>query len=80
MNTFEAADKARKIADDQHNIEEIKKILNDYNQGRKIDREKAAEIIGRLNMKDMAIASFNSPLTPHWVSFQDATMNSWLIT
>ena len=73
MNTFEAADKARKIADDKHDIEEIKKILNDYRQARKIDREKAAEIIGRLNQKDIVVASFNSPLKPGWVSFQNAT-------
>ena len=73
MDTFETADKARRIADNAHDIDEIQKIINDYRQGRRIDRQKAAEIIVRLNMKDIAIAGFNSPLNPGWVSFQNAT-------
>ena len=73
MNTFDNIDKARKLADDKHDIEEIKKILNDYNQGRKIDRAKAEEIIRRLNQKDIVVASYNSPWKPGWVSFQYAT-------
>lgn len=73
MATFETADKARRTGDNAHDIAEIQKIINDYKNGRRIDRQKAAEIIGRLNMKDMAIASFNSPLIPGWVSFQNAT-------
>lgn len=73
MATYETADKARRIADNAHDIAEIQKILNDYRQGRRIDRQKVAEIIGRLNMKDIAIAGFNSPLNPGWVSFQNAT-------
>lgn len=66
-------DKARRIADNAHDIAEIQKIINDYRQGRRIDRQKAAEIIGRLNVKGIAIAGFNSPLNPGWVSFQNAT-------
>lgn len=73
MNTFDNIDKARKLADDKHDVEEIKKILNDYRQGRKIDREKAAEIIERLNQKDIVVASFNSPWKPGWTPFQYAT-------
>lgn len=73
MATYETADKARRIADNAHDIAEIQKILNDYRQGRRIDRQKVAEIIGHLNMKDIAIAGFNSPLNPGWVSFQNAT-------
>lgn len=73
MATYETADKARHIADNAHDIAEIQKILNDYRQGRRIDRQKVAEIIGCLNMKDIAIAGFNSPLNPGWVSFQNAT-------
>ena len=73
MATFETTDKARRIADNAHDIAEIQKIINDYRQGRRIDRQKVAEIIGRLNMKDIVIAGFNSPLNPGWVSFQNAT-------
>jgi len=73
MANFETADKARRIADNAHDIAEIQKIINDYRQGRGIDRQKATEIIRRLNMKDIAIAGFNSPLNPGWVSFQNAT-------
>ena len=73
MNTFDSIDKARHIADNAHDIAEIQKIINDYKQGRRIDRQKVAEIIGRLNSKDFAIASFNSPFNPGWVSFQNAT-------
>jgi len=73
MANFETADKARRIADNAHDIAEIQKIINDYRQGCGIDRQKATEIIGRLNMKDIAIAGFNSPLNPGWVSYQNAT-------
>lgn len=73
MANFETADKVRRIADNAHDIAEIQKIINDYRQGRGIDRQKVTEIIGRLNMKDIAIAGFNSPLNPGWVSFQNAT-------
>lgn len=73
MATFETADKARRIADNTHDIAEIQKIINDYRQSRRIDRQKVVEIIGRLNSKDIAIASFNSPLNPGWISFQNAT-------
>lgn len=73
MANFKTADKARRIADNAHDIAEIQKIINDYRQGRGIDRQKTMEIIGRLNMKDIAIAGFNSPLNPGWVSFQNAT-------
>lgn len=73
MENFEAANQARRIADNAHDIVEIQKIINDYRQGRGINRQKVTEIIGRLNMKDIAIAGFNSPLNPGWVSFQNAT-------
>mgnify|MGYP004486142785 CR=1 FL=1 len=73
MNIFETADKAQRLADNAHEIAEIQKILSDYNQGRKIDRQKALEIINRLNGKDAAIAAFNSRLNPGWVSFSEAT-------
>ncbi len=73
MATYETADKARRIADNARDIAEIQKILNDYRRDRRIDRQKAAEIIERLNQKDIVVASFNSPLKPGWVSFQNAT-------
>ena len=73
MTTFDDFDKVRKIADDKRDIEEIKKILNDYNEGRKIDRKKAEEIIKGLNQKDIVVASFNSPMKPGWTPFQYAT-------
>ena len=73
MDIFETADKARRLADNAHEIAEIQKIINDYNQERKIDRQKALEIINRLNGKDAAIAVFNSRLNPGWVSFSEAT-------
>ena len=79
MITFNDFDKARKISDDKHDIEEIKKILNDYNQGIKIDRKKAAEIIARVSQKDIVVASYNSPMKQGWVSFQDATDEQYVV-
>lgn len=73
MATFETADKARRIADNAHDIAEIQKIISDYKQGRGIDREKVAKIIERLNAKDAAIALFNSKLNPGWTLIADAT-------
>lgn len=73
MVTFENIDKARRLADNAHDIAEIQQIINDYNQGRKIDRQKAIEIINGLNKKDVVIACFNSPINSGWVYFQDAT-------
>lgn len=73
MDIFETADKAQRLVDNAHEIAEIQKILSDYSQGRKIDRQKALEIINRLNGKDAAIAAFNSRLNPGWVSSYTAT-------
>ncbi len=73
MDIFETADKAQRLADNAHEIAEIQKIISDYNQGRKIDRQKALEIINRLKEKDAAIAAFNSRLNPGWVSSFAAT-------
>lgn len=73
MATFETADKALHLADNAHDIVEIQKIIIDYKQGHRIDRQKAAEIVERLNRKDVAISGFNSRLNPKWVSFQNAT-------
>ena len=73
MDIFETADKAQHLADNAHEIAEIQKIISDYNQGQRIDRQKALEIINRLKEKDAAIAAFNSRLNPGWVSFSEAT-------
>ena len=73
MATFENANKALHIADATHEIAEIQKIINDYKQGHGIDRKKVAEIIKRLNSKDVAIALFNSKLNPEWTLIADAT-------
>lgn len=73
MATFETADKSLHLADNAHDIVEIQKIITDYKQGHRIDRQKAAEIVERLNRKDVAISGFNSPLNREWVSFQNAT-------
>jgi hypothetical protein len=73
MDTFDNAEKARRIAENAHDIAEIQKVINDYKQSGKIDRQKAKEIIERLNSKDLVIAGFNSPLNPEWILFQNAT-------
>lgn len=73
MATFESIDMAHRIADNAHDIAEIQKIINDYMQGHRIDRQKAMEIIIHQNKKDAVIAAYNSPVNPGWVSFQNAT-------
>ncbi len=73
LNSDNFTRKACRLADNAHEIAEIRKIIGDYNRGQKIDRQKVIEIITRLKGKDASIAAFNSLLNPGCVLLSEAT-------
>ena len=54
-------------------IHEIEAVLNGYQQGMGFDRQKAEEIIQKHNHSDIAVATYNSPIRPGWITFEQAS-------
>ena len=54
-------------------IQEIEAVLNRYQQGMGFDRQKAEELIQKHNHSDIAVATYNSPIRPGWITFEQAS-------
>ena len=59
-----------KFVDD---IAEIQRVFDHVKAGYPLDRKKAEDIIRKHNASDPAIAAYNSPMLPGFVTFQQAT-------
>lgn len=64
---------AEGIAKTTADVLEIQIVLNPYQQGMPLDRKKAEQIIRKHNCSDVYVAAMNSPLSPGFVTFEQAT-------
>lgn len=52
---------------------EIQSVLIPYQNGMPLDRKKAEQIIRKHNYSDVHVAKMNSPLSPGFITFNQAT-------
>ena len=64
---------AEEIAQTTADVLEIQSVLIPYQKGMPLNREKAEQIIRKHNSSDVLVAVMNSPLSPGFVTFEQAT-------
>lgn len=64
---------AEEIIKTNADVFEIQSVLIPYQNGMPLDRKKAEQIIRKHNSSDVHVGMMNSPLSPGFVTFEQAT-------